>query len=285
MNNSDFFIGWQPKAPEGYSRQVRKSIIFISLLVIITGVVLSLQQRSFSTARFEYGQLTEVKGIYQQFPVPSIKVTTKSDAFGRNSFITIPLVGYGKFGAVGTIESIEKEKNIRLTNKEVSMKGTLIYSDGKSLLQIDKNDDPLVTVSSETIIGNTPSKIELGTVQLTGEILDPKCYFGVMKPGHGKPHRDCAVRCIAGGISPVFYVYNEKGETDYYLILGPDGKKINNEIKDFVGEPVSLEARAVQYDDWVVLYVNDTKSIRRTGGLSWFKAKDGAILCRPSVTK
>jgi hypothetical protein len=27
---------------------------------------------------------------------------------------------------------------------------------------------------------------------LTGEIVDSKCYLGVMNPGQGKVHRDCA---------------------------------------------------------------------------------------------
>jgi len=120
---------------------------------------------------------------------------------------------------------------------------------------------------------------DLGTVELTGEVIDPKCYFGVMKPGHGKPHQDCAIRCIAGGMSPVFYVRNEKGEAGYYLIVDENGKKMNDDLKDYIAEPISLKAKAVQYDDWVVLYVNKN-AIKRTGGLSWFKTND--ISCKPS---
>ena len=37
-------------------------------------------------------------------------------------------------------------------------------------------------------------------VTLKGEIIDPKCYLGAMKPGGGKTHKACAMRCIAGGI-------------------------------------------------------------------------------------
>jgi len=278
---AEFYIGWMPAAPDGFAKHVRKVVIVLVILVIAVGIVLSLQQRKFSTSNFEFGQLSEVKGIYQQFPVPSIKVMTPQDAFGHTSYITMPLVGYGKFGAEGVIADLEKEKNIILDKKEVTLNGTLLYSDGKTLLQIDKNDDPLINVSGPDAINSSPAIKELGTFQLTGEVLDPKCYFGVMKPGHGKPHRDCAVRCIAGGMSPVFYVRNGKGEANYYLILDTDGKKMNNELKDNVAEPVSLEARAVQYDDWVVLYVNKA-TIKRTGGLSWFKLNDETISCGPT---
>src|SRR5204863_9824731 len=142
-----------------------------------------------------------------------------------------------------------------LDKKEVTFKGTLLYSDGKTLLQIDKNDNPLLNVaaSASTI---QPDIKELGTVHLTGEVLDPKCYFGVMKPGHGKPHRDCAIRCIAGGMDPVLWVRNEKGEANYYLLLDSRGKKMNEQLRDYIADPVSVTAHAVQYDDWIVLYVN-----------------------------
>ena len=280
MDRNEFYIGWMPAAPRGFTRHVRKVVIVLIIFFVVAGVLLAMQQRKFSTSVFEFGQLTEVKGIYQQFPVPSIKVITQQDVFGRVSYITIPLVGYGKFGAEGVIAHLEKEENITLDKKEITLKGTLLYSDGKTLLQIDKNDHPLIRVSDGDVKNISPVIKELGTVQLTGEVLDPKCYFGVMKPGHGKPHRDCAIRCIAGGMSPVFLVRNEKGEANYYLILDKDGNKMNDALKDHIAEPVSLEARAVQYDDWIVIYTNK-ESIKRTGGLSWFKLNDEIITCGP----
>ncbi len=279
---AEFYIGWMSQAPNSFAKHVRKVIIVLVVLVVAGAIVLSLQQRKFSTSNFEFGQLTEVKGIYQQFPVPSLKVMTNKDAFGNTSYITMPLIGYGKFGAEGVIAELEKEKNTRLDKKEVTFKGTFLYSDGKTLLQIDKNDQPLIVVSNADEKSLSPQIKELGTVQLTGEVLDPKCYFGVMKPGNGKPHRDCAIRCIAGGMSPVFWVKGDKGETNYYLILDENGKKMNDELKDHVAEPVSLTARAVQYDDWVILYT-DKKSIKRTGGLSWFKLQDKTITCGTTI--
>ena len=255
--------------------------MILVVLVIAGAVMLALLQKQFSTSSFEFGQVTEVKGVYQHFPVPSIKVVSHQDVFGRVTYITMPLVGYGKFGAEGVIAELEKEKNTTLDKKQVVFKGALLYSDGKILLQIDKNDKPLIAVTDANEKDIVPAKKQLGTVQLTGEILDPKCYFGVMKPGHGKPHRDCAVRCIAGGINPVFWTKNEKGETSYYLILDENGEKMNDAVKDYVAEPVSLTANAVQYDDWIILYTKK-ENIKRIGGLSWFKQNDKTISCAPS---
>lgn len=284
MDNSEFYIGWQPKTPHRLAKHIQKVVFALATLVIGAGIVLSVKQKKFSTASFEFGQLTEIKGIYQKFPVPSVKVLTRKDALGNFSYLTIPLVGYGKSGAEGTIASLEKEKNMILDKKEITLKGTLLYSDGKTLLQIDKNDNPLISISAATSSQQVSPVIrDLGTIELTGEVLDPKCYFGVMKPGHGKPHRDCAIRCIAGGMSPVFYVRNEKGEANYYLIIGVNGEKINDQLQSYVAEPVSLKAKAVQFDDWMVLYVNAKEDIKRTGGLSWFRTND--ISCGPSCKK
>ena len=80
-----------------------------------------------------------------------------------------------------------------------------------------------------------------------------------MKPGEGKVHKDCAIRCILGGIPPVLRVQNEKGEANYYLLVGPHGEKMNEAVKDLVAEPVEIEARAVQQGDWIILYTGKEK--------------------------
>jgi hypothetical protein len=279
-NDAEFYIGWMPQAPGSYAKHVRQVVIALAFLVAVLATILAIQQREFSTASFEFGQLTHVAGIYQSSPVPAIRVANRTDVFGHRTYMTIPLVGYGKFGADGVMRQLEKEHHTRLDGQKVTMAGTLLYSDGKTFLQVDGNDKPLVSVGQAE--DEAPHAIkELGTMELTGEVLDPKCYFGVMKPGQGKPHRDCAIRCIAGGITPVFLVKDGKGATGYYMILDENGNKMNDVLKDHVAEPISLQAKAVQYDDWIILYASK-QSIRRTGGISWFKARFlDTLTCAP----
>ncbi|MBS4065414.1 MAG: hypothetical protein KGZ74_12680 [Chitinophagaceae bacterium] len=278
--NDEFYIGWMQAAPESFAKHAKKILLVAGLLVVVLAITLSLQQRKFSTAIFEYGMLTEVTGIYQSYPVPSLKVFSKTDANGKQELITMPLVGYGKFGAAGIIAKLEQQKGFSFHQHQVTLKGTLIYSDGKSLLQIDEHDQPLVAVQTH-ISTVRPLIKELGSTDLIGEILDPKCYFGVMKPGRGKPHKDCAIRCIAGGISPVFYVRRRDAGPFYYLLLNEKGKPLNEFVQDYVADPVKLHARAVQYDDWIVLYVDTKAKLQRTGGLSWFKENEELIFCNP----
>jgi len=262
MKHDEFFIGWMPKAPEGFSKHVKKTLMVLMVIVASTGILLSLMQRKFGTGNFEFGKLTEVKGIYFNAPVPFLKAINGKDIFGNPSFITIPLIGFGKFGAAGAIDDIQKQKGILLDRKEVTMKGTLLYNDGKLLMQIDANDSFLVTVGRDAEASLLPVSKDMGELTLRGEIVDPKCFFGVMKPGEGKPHKDCAIRCILGGIPPVLKVTDEKGNENYYLIAGPNGEKMNEVVKDFVAEPVTINAKVVKYDDWIVLYVRE-KGIAR----------------------
>src|SRR6187455_1623395 len=256
-----FYIGWMAKAPVNFA--IKRVLLILFPVALIIAFLLSTSQKKFSTAIFEYGKLTEVKGIYYNSPVPMLKVFDKN-----NLSISIPLVGYGKHGAETAIMELEKEKGITLNGKEVTLKGTLIYGDGKTLLQVDKNDNPIVNIGAESTV--QLQQKDLGNQTIRGEIVDPKCYFGVMKPGEGKVHRDCAIRCILGGIPPVLHVQNEKGESNYYLIVGPNGEKINEAVQDLIAEPVSIEAKVVQQDDWVILYTGK-ESIKR---ISYAQLKD-----------
>ena len=204
MKKNEFYIGWMANAPKSFAKFIKKYLVALLPVVIALAGLLALSQKKFAAGNFEFGQLTELKGIYFNSPVPCIKVINGKDIWGNVSYMTIPLIGYGKHGADGIITDIEKEKNISLNQKEVTLKGTLLYNDGKTLMQIDKNDNPLIKISTAVISPEfLPKKKDLGIQTMKGEIVDPKCFFGVMKPGEGKPHKDCAIRCILGGMPPV----------------------------------------------------------------------------------
>jgi hypothetical protein len=254
-----FYIGWMDKAPATFSKHTKKILLLLLPVVLIIGYLIAASQQKFSTANFEFGMLTQVKGIYFSRPVPCIKIISSKDLFGNASYITAPLVGFGKAGAAGVMNELQKEKGADLNNKEITIKGTLLYNDGKLLVQVDGNDKPLISIGQTADQSLTPVLKELGNIKVRGEVIDPKCFFGVMKPGYGKVHKDCAIRCISGGIPPVLKVQDENGKANFYLIAGANGEKMNEAVKDFVAEPVEIEARAVQQDDWIILYTGKEK--------------------------
>src|SRR5213595_529492 len=112
MKNDEFYIGWMEKAPKGFAKHVKKTLLILLVAIIVTGLLLAFSQKQFSTGNFEFGRLTEVKGVYFNEPVPLLKAFNGKDIFGNPSFITIPLIGFGKSGAEGAIAAIEKQKNI-----------------------------------------------------------------------------------------------------------------------------------------------------------------------------
>jgi hypothetical protein len=256
MKNDEFYIGWMRKAPKSFAMTIKKYLLVLLPVIIVLGALLSLSQKKFDTGNFEFGRLTEVKGIYFNTPVPNLKIINGKDIWRNDSYITVPLIGYGKHGADGVMDELQKEQNASFIGKEIVLKGTLLYNDGKLLMQVAGNDKPFVKISNgKTNKNDLPITTQLGMIDVKGEIVDPKCFFGVMKPGEGKPHKDCAIRCILGGMPPVLKVTDNGGKQNYYLIVGPHGEKMNEAVQNYVATPVTIHANAVQHDDWIVLYV------------------------------
>jgi len=249
----EFYIGWQTETPSSSAKMVRRFVVGLCLLVPALAVLLAYFQNGFSNGTFEFGKKTELEGVFFEKPFPFLVVENGKDATGNPVFQKILLVGKGKFGfRVGDRRSAGDGQKIKVS-------GTLIYNDGKTALEVESIENQETATNNQQLKTNNQ---QLGEATLRGEITDPKCLFGVMNPGEGKPHRDCAVRCIAGGIPPVLKVANYEGETEYYLLADSNGEPINDRIMEYVGDGVQLCGRLEQDGDWLVLYA-DPATIRR----------------------
>ena len=105
------------------------------------------------------------------------------------------------------------------------------------------------------------ARISLGRRTFIGEIVDSKCFLGVMNPGQLKPHRACAVRCISGGVPPVLLVRQTDGTARYLLLVAPDGQPVNQRVLDLVAEPVEITGEVERQGELLVLRA-DPKSYR-----------------------
>jgi hypothetical protein len=251
IDPDEFFIGYLPNAPARTSALLKN--VLLGTGAVIAGVCLLLltNQKEFSDTDFEYGKFTTVEGVIYSEPIPHIRVIANEKA--TNSMLL--LVGYGKFGAQETIAHFNLKVG-ELSGKRIKIEGQLIHGKGKALLQISKDRLPKV-ISTQAEISH--SQITSATeFSVTGEIVDPKCYFGVMKPGEGKPHRSCAIRCISGGIPPVFH---QEGSTDYYLLLDENLQPINELILDIVGDRVTLSGKTMRLENWDILAI-DTRLLK-----------------------
>jgi len=248
----DFYIGWQEKAAAAYAKKVRRFVLIVGLVIVAVATLFVLNQRGFADSVFEFGQLTEVEGLLIDEPVPMLKIQTDD-----GSFQTILLVGFGKIGALPTLQAIADEQGEPLSGKVVKLAGTRIYDDAKFALELTEGAAAFKGFGTANIPLPQRSVVEENTFQ--GEISDPKCLLGVMKPGEGKPHRSCAARCIAGGIPPVFKTNSTPPQ--YLLLTDATGNPINDRVAPFIGQSVQICGQLVRQDDWLILQADFKQGI------------------------
>jgi len=241
----DFYVGYIPKMPPTLGKWVARVAAGLVIAGLGVGAILILDQPRFADSRFEYGIVREYSGVVEEWPYPILRTR---DA----SFL---LVATGKHGLSDQVK--------RLQGKSVSLRGTLI----------ERGRDHMLEVVPETLRPIAPvggSKVDeqrtLATVTLRGEIVDSKCYLGVMNPGNGKVHRDCAARCISGGAPPAFVAYDATGESRVLLLVGADGRQLNREVLSFVAEPLEISGELVR-SGWNLVLKAEPAQFRRDTGI------------------
>ena len=229
---SDFYVGYLPKAPEGLARFVHKVIIALGLLAVTAALVLVVDQMPFGNSAFEFGKLRSFEGVVVTRPFPTLLVSRPGEIGQQDKYSRYLLVAPGKHGADAFVAGVD--------GKHVRLQGQLIYREGGTMVEITPGSITVV----DTAAADQEAIRDLGTVTLTGEIVDSKCYLGVMNPGQGKVHRDCAARCLSGGIPPIFVTNN--GESQL-LLVGTDGSALGRDrLREFVAEPITIRGELLQ---------------------------------------
>lgn len=247
--NDEFYVSYIDGSLGAKTKQTLKRFTIGSLVVIIIAALLfSFAQKPFKNATFELLNETKITGTFHENPYPMLRVEVV-----KNTYKNILLLGFGKSSANPFLEKLQKEVK-DLNGKTLSIEGNLIYYNGKTLMQI--TDDEKVTLSKANKANKAPLKTAISEMTFQGEIIDPKCYFGVMKPGKGKIHRSCAVRCISGGIPPVLATTDRNNISQYYLLTDLKGKSINQKVLSYIGKPSEIKGIVEKMEDWYVLKIN-----------------------------
>ncbi|MEP7363608.1 MAG: hypothetical protein ABI972_10165 [Acidobacteriota bacterium] len=190
-------------------------------------------QGPFDDSSFAFQQYRDYSGTVFTDPAPLLATTD------GEFLLTRP----GKFDA-----------NVNAwTGRAVKLRGALIQSGRDRMLEIEPGS---VHPSSADAQAQVPIE-NIGTVDLSGEIADGKCYFGVMNPGRGKVHRDCAVRCLSGGAPPTFLVRDAAGALHGLRLTG-----MGREILNYVAEPVRIRGELQRAGSQLILKA-DASSLRR----------------------
>ncbi|MFK8028640.1 MAG: hypothetical protein AB8G18_00220 [Gammaproteobacteria bacterium] len=221
-----FYIGYHAKAAKPQALFIRGCIaVMLVISVIVTALVVQ-SQRPFAVSSFEYGEKNLFRGVVSEFPYPTllIKRPGRTEGVPYSRYL---LSGQGKFGVAPLFAGRH--------GQTVMLGGTLIYRDEQTMIEV--LPDTLLFTEGQTAI---PADESLGEVTLRGEVVDSKCYLGVMKPDAFKAHKACAIRCLSGGIPAIFVVRSADGSADHVLLAGPDGRALNKQLLDIVAIPTEV---------------------------------------------
>lgn len=242
--NDEFYIGWEARAAPGIMKTVRKAVVVVLTLVLLTPVVLAVSQRMIGASVFEWGNHKTFSGILQTAPYPHLLVPRPGNADGPSRYSTYYLVAPWKFG-------LNREAIAALDGKQVALKGALIYRGNQTMIETKPEWIQAMERTPNTTA--LPQSVPLGKQTLVGEIVDSKCFLGVMNPGQLTPHRACAIRCISGGVPPVLLVRRNDGPAVYLLLVSAEGKPVNKQVLDLVAEPVEITGDVERQGELLIL--------------------------------
>ncbi|MEZ5398433.1 MAG: hypothetical protein R2729_02120 [Bryobacteraceae bacterium] len=235
MNHgSEFFIGYEANAPPGIARWIRRCTLFAAGLGVTIAVALVTAQGRFDPASFAFQDFRGYQGALATWPAPIL----------HRPDISLILTGPGKHGlAAGSLQS-----------GPVKLSGALAANGPNRLLEA------LPGSISAAHGESAPEPERYGTRTLRGEIVDTKCYVGVMNPGRGKVHRACAARCLSGGIPAGLLVRDQSGEARVFVLAG-SGAAATNTMR-LAGEAVRVTGSVMRQGSVWILEV-DSAAIRR----------------------
>ena len=234
--SGEFYIGYQPQSPPGLARRSRAMVRLALLLGVVTVVSLAVSQEPEIPGNFEFGTVRTFEGILIEKPVPMLRVAPPEGVEGTAS--PLVLVGFGKAGLPDFARGHDGAR--------IRANGTLVVQGPHAMIELN---DP---ESFEVLDPNPPAEESaeaLGDVEITGELVDTKCWFGVMRPATGKVHRACAIRCLSGGVPPGILVRDTEGNAAVFMLAGADGEPLEYDL------------------EWAALAVTARGSLERFGEL------------------
>ncbi len=241
----EFFIGYIPKMPDALARRTRHvALVALVAIVAVTGSVAGIQQ-PFDQGTFEFGVTRSFEGVLFETPVSSFVGREVDSGDAPHAYL---LAAAGKMGLPPFAQGHH--------GAQVRFDGSLIYRNGLSMIEMNAPASFAITDTPQT-----PPEIEQGSaVRLIGELVDTKCFLGVMRPAHGKVHRACAIRCLEGGIPPGLWVRNDAEDT-VYILAGTGDRPLEIDFQ-LAGRTVEVEGISEAHGSLAVIRVT---SLRRAG--------------------
>ena len=225
-------------------RFVRGAAIPLAALVpAIVGAVVWFQQ-PVDRGVFEFGIEKQFEGVLYERPVPRLRLST-----GDGKSVNHILVGAGKFGPPAVISGAHGHR--------VRFSGSLIVREPLRMIELNR-PDTFTILDRDAKLTAEPALSPLGEGRFIGELVDTKCYSGVMRPATGKVHRACAIRCLSGGVPPGLLVRDSHGDGVVFLLAGSGEEPLRYDVQ-LAGTLIEAEGALELNGDTPVLRVRTIK--------------------------
>lgn len=221
----EFYIGWKAGSPAGLGKHSRRVVGALLVGVVFVFFLVARFQNPVDSGRFEFGIERTFEGVLYETPLPLLQVSASNASAGANFL----LVGLGKFGPPEVIRGKNGQK--------VRFNGSLIHRNGVAMIEMNRPESFKVVANKERplsaveVATKEPLPVSLGKGTFIGELVDTKCFFGVMRPATGKVHRGCAIRCLSGGAPPGLLVRDAEDNGVVVVLVGAEGKKLDLDIE------------------------------------------------------
>jgi hypothetical protein len=244
----EFYIGYEGGMAPGIGRRVRAALMTGACAASICAAIVLFAPTRLPVSTFEFGMSTEMSGVLRRMPHPVLDVN------GRRVW----LVGPGKSGAEAALSGV--------ADGPVRLRGSRIQRGRHEMLEVReaiRSDDPGGHSAAEPPrspdLRITDARAQ--QVALRGEIVDSKCFLGVMNPADGAVHRDCARRCLSGGLPPMLLVRDGRHGEELVLLLSADGRPSGADLANIAGVSVEVSGRLRRDGDGYVLLVSKWRKL------------------------
>ena len=248
MSNDDFFIGSSDQHPQQDRRTFLRTGLTLTAGSALTGFGLAKLQTHAGNGGWDGATENEYRGLLVSTPYPML-ITNDLGENNKTALLGCQL----KCGVALKIKSF--------ADKQVVIKGSLIKRGDHAMIAVSESADWIREVSDAGPAPALTQKTSLGKVSLNGEILDSKCWFGAMRPGHGKTHKSCASLCIRGGIPPALFV-NGQNNKSALMLLTENMESFSMSILPFVADPVQITGELYQHNGTLFLDSSSEQIIR-----------------------
>jgi hypothetical protein len=243
-DRDEFFIGYDPPLPSGLSKFIARVAIAGTAGIALGAAAIAAGHVRLDGGMFEYGHVRAATGTIVTRPYPALVADADTAGEPNRERPWTLLVAPGKHGADVVVRGLDRVR--------VTLEGTRIERAGMRMMEVRPGSIARVGDASARVAA--PDAFDGSrAVTLRGEIVDSKCFLGVMTPGDGRTHSACASLCVRGGIPPALLVRDRAGRSALYLLEDPKGEALASRAADVAGEPVALRGAIGQRGSWRIL--------------------------------